>query len=240
MNIFITGANRGIGLGLVQQYVKNPDVKRIFAAVRKPGEAKDLHALNDKRVIIIEFDVLDDTKIEHAAQWLTNEIGDEGLHLLFNNAGISLKEDCRIENPSRKTIMDTFNTNVAGVVRTTSALLPLLQTAASPEKPSKIINVSSGWGSIELTTDAEHGGKFGYGASKAALNHYSKQLGTSELCKNIVVVALRPGFISTAINDYEGPLSVEEATTDIVKMVEGLKVEDSGKFLDRFGKEEAW
>jgi NAD(P)-dependent dehydrogenase (short-subunit alcohol dehydrogenase family) len=39
MNVFCSGANRGIGLGLVRHLLDTPDVKRVFAGVRKPEDA---------------------------------------------------------------------------------------------------------------------------------------------------------------------------------------------------------
>ena len=39
-NVFVTGANRGIGIGLVRQLLEQKDVKRIFAGTRKPDESK--------------------------------------------------------------------------------------------------------------------------------------------------------------------------------------------------------
>ncbi|CAD5231117.1 unnamed protein product [Bursaphelenchus okinawaensis] len=236
MNILITGANRGIGLGLVQRYLEEHDVKRIFAAVRKPAEAKAIHDLNDNRIVLIEYDVLDDKKIETAAEWLKAELKDEGLHILINNAGIALSDNVHIEDPSREAILKTFDTNLCGVVMTTTALLPLLQKAASSETPAKIINMSSGHASIELTTNTWASGRFAYGASKAAVNHYSKQLSTTKAVENIIVIALRPGHVATDMNGHDGNLKVPEATHDIVNMVSGLRIEDSGKFLDRFGK----
>jgi NAD(P)-dependent dehydrogenase (short-subunit alcohol dehydrogenase family) len=38
-NVFVTGASRGIGLGLVKKLVDHQDVKKIFAGARKPEEA---------------------------------------------------------------------------------------------------------------------------------------------------------------------------------------------------------
>lgn len=37
-SILITGANRGVGLGILKQWLLYPEVKHIFACVRKPSE----------------------------------------------------------------------------------------------------------------------------------------------------------------------------------------------------------
>lgn len=39
-NVFVTGANRGIGLALVQQLVKCEGVKQVFAGCRSPATAE--------------------------------------------------------------------------------------------------------------------------------------------------------------------------------------------------------
>jgi len=58
MNIFITGANRGIGLEFVRQFLERGE--RVFATARKPEEADDLKALKDKypdHLTVVQLDV---------------------------------------------------------------------------------------------------------------------------------------------------------------------------------------
>lgn len=38
-SVFVTGANRGIGYGLVKKFLEDNEVKHVFATARKPDEA---------------------------------------------------------------------------------------------------------------------------------------------------------------------------------------------------------
>ncbi|VDL83224.1 unnamed protein product [Nippostrongylus brasiliensis] len=65
-SVFITGANRGIGLGLVREFLKVPVVEKVFAGCRNPDSAKDLNAIDDARLKIVKVDVENDKSINDA------------------------------------------------------------------------------------------------------------------------------------------------------------------------------
>ena len=65
-NILITGANRGIGLALVEQYLAQGATVRIYATCRNPDGAGVLSALaetNPERLQILQLDVDDEASI---------------------------------------------------------------------------------------------------------------------------------------------------------------------------------
>ena len=56
---FVTGSNRGIGLGLVEHLASNPDVGIVFAAARHP-EDESLAGLTKKfnnKIVPIKFEL---------------------------------------------------------------------------------------------------------------------------------------------------------------------------------------
>lgn len=66
-NVLVTGANRGIGYGLVKKFLENKDIKHIFATARKPEDAGELKALaTDPRLTIIALEVSCDKSIQAA------------------------------------------------------------------------------------------------------------------------------------------------------------------------------
>ncbi|CAJ0557975.1 unnamed protein product, partial [Mesorhabditis spiculigera] len=87
-SVLITGAARGIGLGLVRQFIKRPYLQHIFAGVRDPAKAEDLKKIGDSRLHIIQLDILSDSDIQSAVKTIANTVGSSGLELLVNNAAV--------------------------------------------------------------------------------------------------------------------------------------------------------
>ena len=86
--ILVTGANRGIGFGIVQQYLKQNDT-HVFATCRKPEEADDLiklAATNPVRITIVKLDLSDITSIEQSLKVIQEHV--DGLDILINNAAM--------------------------------------------------------------------------------------------------------------------------------------------------------
>jgi NAD(P)-dependent dehydrogenase (short-subunit alcohol dehydrogenase family) len=95
-------------------------------------------------------------------------------------------------------------------------------------------------------SDNRLGGWHGYRASKAALNMLVRNLAIEEKRRNdrAIVVALHPGTVDTMLsrpfqaNVAAGRLfDAERAALQLLDVIEGLKVADSGKLLDYEGQE---
>jgi len=127
--VFVTGANRGIGLAFVKHLLDQS--ARVIAGARKPDEAEDLHELAQKHpaLKLVQFDATDDTSIKAAAS-KTAETFPNGLDLLINNAGVMGVRS--LDNTTRQDILDIINTNVAGPLATTQAFTELLQKSKYP------------------------------------------------------------------------------------------------------------
>jgi NAD(P)-dependent dehydrogenase (short-subunit alcohol dehydrogenase family) len=133
-----------------------------------------------------------------------------------------------------------FDVNVAGVVRATTAFLPLLRRSADPV----IINVSSAMGSLAATHDPSRPESSVvapvYTSSKAALTMLTTQY--AKALPGIRINAADPGYTATDLNGHSGPQTVTEGTegTDaIVTLATERPGRGSGRFVDRTG-EIAW
>jgi NAD(P)-dependent dehydrogenase (short-subunit alcohol dehydrogenase family) len=126
-----------------------------------------------------------------------------------------------------------FETNVFGVVRVTHAFLPLLERSDSPV----IVNVSSGMGSIAVTTDPQRLEStligLAYPASKTAVNMLTTQY--AKAFPQIRINAIDPGYTDTDLNGHRGTQSVEEGTDAIVAMAKLDPSGPTGMFVDRNG-----
>ena len=152
----------------------------------------------------LQLDVTDQASIAAAAERIRNEVG--RLDVLVNNAaisnmrmrpGVSVEEYSKSTRPSNVSLDEmraVFETNVFGVVAVTQAMLPLLRNAPS----ARVVNVSSGAGSLTLNADPAFPNRriFGpvYPASKTALNAMTLAMAIELELTGIKVNAACPGF----------------------------------------------
>ena len=230
MTILITGANRGIGLGLTKMFLSMDH--RVIATAQKPETAADLHRLADNYpdgLRITQLDVTDPESIGELVNRLTG-LGVR-IEILINNAGIY--PDKRGAG-FRETCLDgmdaVFATNVIGVARVTQALLPLIPEGAN----AKIVNISSGAGLIAPKTDFAH---YCYGPSKAALNMFTRTLAAELGPTGISVTAVSPGWVRTDMGGPDASLSVQESTGRLAKTILSISSKHNGCYLDVDGRE---
>jgi len=108
--VFITGANRGIGLALVNEALKR-SAKRVYAGTRGAQQNAD------KRVIPLTLDVTNASQIKQAA----GEV--DTLDVLINNAGVAIYDDLS----NFEVIEQHLAVNFFGILKVTRAFLPLLK-----------------------------------------------------------------------------------------------------------------
>jgi NAD(P)-dependent dehydrogenase (short-subunit alcohol dehydrogenase family) len=221
----VTGANQGVGLHLAKELVANGlavfvgsrDLERGEAAADEIGPG----------AVALQIDVTDGASIAAAAERIRGEIG--RLDLLVNNAAISKTRSgdlrpeesaklSRASNVSLDEMRAVWETNVFGVVAVYQAMLPLLRE--SPD--ARIVNVSSGVGSLTTNADPEHPyhAMFGplYPASKAALNAVTLAMMIELESTDIKVNLVSPGFTKTNLNGYAGTESVEDGSREVVRV----------------------
>jgi NAD(P)-dependent dehydrogenase (short-subunit alcohol dehydrogenase family) len=186
----VTGANKGIGKEIARQlagagltvYVSSRDAARGERAVGEIG--------GDARLLVL--DVTDAGSIADAARQV------DTLDILVNNAGIS-GEDTTPDREDVGTFRRIYETNVFGVVAVTNAFLPALRRSGHP----RIVNISSGTGSLTWATGPQfpHRGSYAaYRSSKAALNALTVFYAHALADEGIKVNALAPGLRRTELN----------------------------------------
>lgn len=227
-NVFITGANRGLGLGFTQHYLERD--YRVYATARDPDDCSEFTALRAQfadRFLPVRLDLGSEASITDTAA----SLADAAFDLVINNAGTCPDE--AFGSWSAATFAETLAVNATGPALLAQALLPRMKRGA------KLVNVSSGLGSCGLNIDPETG-LDAYAASKAALNMITARLAAKLAQREIIVVACDPGWVRTRMGGADADLSVAESIDAITATIADLTPADSGRFLSRHGEEIPW
>ena len=221
----ITGANKGLGREAARRLLA--DGHDVWVTARDPERGRATAEALGARFVAL--DVTDDASVAAAAETVAAA---GGLDVLVNNAGISggFKP---LPEVTPQDVEQVFATNVLGIVRVTQAFVPVLERSTNPV----IVNVSSGMGSLAITTDparleSELVG-LAYPSSKAAVNMLTSQY--AKALPGMRVNAVDPGYTATDLNGHSGPQTVEEGTEAIVRMAELDASGATGAFVDRSG-----
>jgi NAD(P)-dependent dehydrogenase (short-subunit alcohol dehydrogenase family) len=222
----VTGANQGIGLQIAKDLAAHGLTALVGSRNFENGQTAAKSVGADARAV--QLDVTDQASIAAAAARIRKELG--RLDVLVNNAaisntskppGMSVEEFAKSTRPSVVSLDElraVFETNVFGVVAVTQAMLPLLRKAPA----ARIVNVSSGAGSLTLNSDLAFPWRsiFGpvYPASKTALNAMTLAMAIELEPEGIKVNACSPGFTKTNLNNYEGTQTVEEGAREPVRL----------------------
>ncbi|XP_031978003.1 uncharacterized protein LOC116450070 isoform X1 [Corvus moneduloides] len=252
-SVLVTGANRGLGLGFVQHFLRMPKQPQwIFATCRDPKgqRAQELQNLASKHpnVIIIPLEVTNPASIKAAAAKVGEHLGGSGLNLLINNAGMVKPKT--LDSETLEDMTETYTTNTAGPLLMGQAFLPLLKKAAQGSPGSglscskaAIINMSSYAGSIEDVYLWDFGQVVSYRCSKAALNMLSKCQSLAYREHGVLCVALHPGWVQTDMGgtgSCKPPLTVDDSVQGMLKVLSSLSEKETGTFLDWEGKVLSW
>jgi NAD(P)-dependent dehydrogenase (short-subunit alcohol dehydrogenase family) len=237
--ILITGANRGIGLELVRQYLQSADT-HIFATCRQPDSAYDLRQLaaeHPGRVVILPLDVTDADSLAASVEQVRAQTGH--LDMLINNAGIypggvANKEDtsATFGHLEAAAMLRVFEVNTVAPVIVTQAYADMLRQGNA----ARVINVSSDAGSLTL----RDGGAYSYPASKTALNILTRCLASDLQADGIIVVSVHPGFVQTEMGGPGAPLTPTDTVPSLVQVMDQLTLADTGQFFNWDGKIVPW
>ncbi|VDK47673.1 unnamed protein product [Anisakis simplex] len=251
LSVLITGANRGLGLGLVKQWLTLPTIKHIFACSRNPASAQELNELskNNSRIHCVQLDVNNDDSIADAKKKVDSILdGESGLNVLINNAGIKSREGGGLEDADRNSYLEVLNTNVVSVVKVVQAFLPLLKTASKNNSTeewgvhrSAIINISSILGSIAINGSGSAScPSIPYRLSKASLNQLTRTLAADLKNDGILVCSICPGWVRTDMGGKNATLTIEESTKRQFETFLKLRKEHNGLFFQNDGKKLAF
>jgi NAD(P)-dependent dehydrogenase (short-subunit alcohol dehydrogenase family) len=220
--IFITGANRGIGLELSRRYADAG--WRVIAGVREVARAQPSLPFAE----CVEVDVAESASVAAmAAKYNKNTID-----VLINNAGVIGPDAQSSSQMDFDGFLDTLNVNTLGPLRVTQALLPALKRAMH----SKIITITSKMGSLSYAP-SDH---IAYRASKAAVNKVMQCLATDMRPEGIAVAVIHPGWVRTDMGGAGADIDVSKSAKGIMSVIEKLSISTTGQFWNYDGSAIQW
>lgn len=221
----IVGASRGIGLGLVEEYLGRG--WQVIATVRDADGEAALDALpSDGRLTVHRADVTHDADIEGLSERVEGP-----LDLLFVNAGIMGEPDFTDMTPDA--INRVMQTNAFGPARLATALIDRVR-----DRTGVVAFMSTGMGSIADNTD---GGWEAYRASKAAQNMLARSLWVSSGRKRgLTVLSVNPGWVKTDMGGPGASIDVETSARGIATQVEANAGVGDHRFVGWNGRELPW
>lgn len=229
----VTGANKGIGLEIARQLAQQGCTVLVGARDEQRGqEAANVLVAEGLDARFVPLDVTDQGSVDAAAEKIAAEF--QKLDILVNNAAIGLDR-----MPPSQIEMDilrrTYDTNVFGVFAVTKAMLPLLKKAEA----GRIVNMSSGLGSLTQTSDPAWGfagiNLLAYNSSKSAVNALTVQFASELRETPIKVNAADPGYVATDLNDHRGHRTVAQGATAPVRLATLPADGPTGGYFDEDG-----
>lgn len=214
MTILITGANRGIGRALADQWRETGETV-ISTARSTPG--------------MEPLDVTDPASIEALAKRLKGQ----PISTLVCNAGVQLDKFDELETGyAAEDWAQSFAVNVTGVFLVVQALLGNLRASKDAGEPPKIAIIASKMGSQQSPA----GNRFIYRASKAAAINLGRNLAVSLESEGIAVGIYHPGWIATDMGGEAADLRLDDAVPGLREQIDRLTLSDTGCFRDWEGR----
>ena len=227
--VFITGANRGLGLEFARQYAA--EGWRILATCRKPEEASALRSLGSG-ASIHGLDVTDMA----AVRVLATKLEGDTIDVFIANAGVMpTPPETRLEEIDESVWIEAFRVNAMAPLACASAFVKHVARGEG-----KMIAISSWIGSISSNTV---GGHYVYRATKSALNALWRSFAMDH--PEVIAAVLSPGALRTDLTRYNRerwntlPLPAESIAR-LRAIIARLTPADSGGFFHFTGERLPW
>ncbi len=234
--VFITGANRGLGLEFVRQYIAQGEI--VHACCRRPGGAAELKALEKANRTRLYVHALDVTKTE-AVQRLAGALSETPIDILINNAGV-FGPGAEADKDLRQSLGHTDEEIVAKVMRI-NAIAPMMVAQLFAEHVArsasrKMVAISSSLASIADT----EGGYYAYRMSKAALNMAMATLARDLEPRGIGFLVLCPGEVRAEMGGPGGTPTVEQSVSGLRRLIDETPHSGAAQFQRFDGTQVAW
>jgi len=216
----ITGANRGIGLALVQSLKAHYRIHAICRSSSPELEKEDVEII----------DGIDVASAQGVAR-LAEQMKAISIDLLINNAGLLRPSSLEGIETELTDWRAQYEINALAPLRVTSALSGQLVEGG------KVVIITSRMGSI---SDNSSGGAYAYRMSKAAVNSAAMSLAHEFHPRRIAVGLFHPGYVRTGMTGGSGHVDPKEAARGLTRRIDELDLISSGQFRHANGEPLPW
>jgi NAD(P)-dependent dehydrogenase (short-subunit alcohol dehydrogenase family) len=227
--VLITGVGRGIGLKLVEEFLKRGYA--VIGTVRDDAgkqRAEQTAAALGKAVETHIVELTEQASVER----LRSALADRTIDILINNAGIRGENDQTYISLDLDEWLNILQVNTIAPMRVTLALLPNLLQA----EQAKIVTISSAMGSMAR----ERNDAIAYRSSKTAVNKAMQCLAVDLRPKQVGVYLMHPGWVRTDMGGPEGEVSAEQSASGLADTIVNFDLDDSGTFWNYDGEALEW
>jgi len=177
MNILITGCSTGIGYFCAKELHKNGF--NVYATCRNE---KDVTRLQNEGLNAFVLDLNDSKSIQKAVDWVRDETNSV-VDVLVNNGAYG--QPGAVEDLSRETLREQFETNVFGTQELTNLILPIMRK----NRRGRVVYISSVLGFISMAY------RGAYNASKYAIEGLCDTMRLELVGSGVDVILIEPGPI---------------------------------------------
>lgn len=248
--VLITGANSGIGLEFAREYAAKGWT--VIATHRRSTAPESLAQLA-KQYPRVRIEKLDVTDVDQVSR-LATKLADVPIDVLINNAGVYNDRDKCVADDDKcpgdwtvesfgklkYSLLDSIMAvNIKGPLVVSEGFYKNVKSSAQ----KKIVAISSSNGTLTGEKTPRAGAIF-YRMSKAALNREMQIVAASTKQDGVTVIMLNPGPTLTEHQQYlekqPGMLQTSFTVANMIKTIDKVTIEDTGRFLRYDGATEPW
>lgn len=214
--ILITGASSGFGAAMAKLFASKGH--RLILVARRAEKLQALKVQLKTESVIATLDVTDKNSVENFFEQLPDKFKD--IDVLINNAGLALG----LETADMANLADwesMVETNIKGLLYFTSFTLKIMKKRNS----GLIVNIGS------VAGHAPYKGGNVYGATKAFVSQFSRNLRADLFGSKIKVTNIEPGMAETEFSDVRFKGDKEKAK-GVYQGMSPLTAEDIAETVD--------
>lgn len=242
-SVLITGSSTGIGLEFAKQYAARGWT--VYATHHFPQTPKSLLDLKAQYPALVHIEILDVTRDDHVAA-LAKKLKGKPIDVLLNNAAIKRLGPLgdRRANQGQyfgtldfKQFQQFMDVNTAGPLRVIQGFISNVQLS----KQKKLVTISSAAGTVSVLPNAAT--DYWYRISKSALNQAMRLVSVEVRDEGIIAVMFHPGGVEVESfqgQNIPGLIPTPVAVGKLMKVIDGLTLKDSGRFLTNDGDDQPW